>query len=157
MSLYKTNQIQQLTCQQEDACQANDLHQWTSVHRTKPSVTLKPPAARGMAGIAMGELRFKPIIARPKHGWVFSPMGVFWKVWPAPVSASLAIYTNVSHLFFRRKQVHTAGEESIRLFRRILVFVQVTTWSGLQKGDKKHPTFAGGRHAIDFCTETFFL
>ena len=57
--------------------------------------------------------------------------GFFQRCWPAPVSASLAIYTNLSHLF--SKGVHTAGEES-GLGTGELFVVQVTTWRAAERG-----------------------
>lgn len=56
----------------------------------------------------------------------------FQRCWPAPVSASLAIYTNLSHLF--SKGVHTAGEESGLSGELLSCKWQL---EGLQKGGSK--------------------
>lgn len=71
--------------------------------------TLKPPAARGLAG-TMDHGRTSFQADHRSAGFSLPWWWFFQRCWPAPVSASLAIYTNLSHLF--SKGVHTAGEES---------------------------------------------
>ena len=104
----------------------------TSVHRTKPSVNVETSSGSriGWDHGTMGELRFKPIIAR--QGFLSHNDGGFSKVLASACFGEPCDLYKFKPPFFEGGAYRRWG---IRSFRRIAV-VQVTTWRVAEGGIK---------------------